>query len=336
METDQGLRPAYRPEELIRLVPEIADFARIHSRMILNLDSTNIHPGDWILMAKESEKAIRDGGFDGVVITHGTDTLSYSSSMLSFMIQNPQVPIVLTGAMHPAGTPGGDAEKNLLQAVQFAAYGPPGVYVVFNGRIIRGSRAGKVSSLDKDAFQSINVPPVGVFLNMTTPGGKPPHPIIEKIQWPRPDEKPMKIDTRIEPRVMAVKLTPGLEPRWLLEFCNKEKIRGLVIEGFGAGGIPFREPLNLAPVVEKFGREGIPVVITTQCLEGGVNLDTYEVGRKAVSAGAISAHDMSFEGAVTKLMWVLGRTGDPVRVRELMESDIAGEITFPAERVLLK
>ena len=160
--------------------------------------------------------------------------------------------------MHPAGTPGGDAEQNLLQAVQFAAQGPPGVYVVFGGRIIRGCRASKFVTDRSDAFRSINAPLVGRFTRLLALGPDGGQPVINKIDWPCSKTCAVIANFKIEPRVAVVKLTPGYQPQWLLSYCDKKSIRGLVIESFGAGGIPFRKPLDLVPVLERFRREGSP------------------------------------------------------------------------------
>jgi len=326
----QGLKPEFSADQLIKKVPALKKFAQLNGKILFNLDSTNMHPEDWLIIAEEIQKISRqDRRLRGIVISHGTDTLAYTASALSFMIQNPRFPIVLTGSQVPISEPHSDAPRNLTNAVQFAAYGPPGVFVVFGGKVIKGVRASKTHTTSTDTFKSVNVPPTAIF------GMEDKVQFLSEfmdIQKSGPEKhrfqgrKQMTFDTKIDPLVLDVKITPGYKPAWLLKLCDPEKVHGLVLEGFGVGNVPNREPYNLLPVLKKFREKEIPVVVVSQCPFGSVEMDIYEVGQKAKELGLIPAGSMTKEAAVTKLMWVLGHTKDPDEVRKMFLKDVAGEI----------
>lgn len=321
---DMGLRPAYKPEEFIRRVPELKDYATLDGKLIMSLDSTNMQPGDWEKIA-ESVVQAQNENFRGIVITHGTDTMAYTASMLSFMVRNPKIPVVLTGAQKSIGEKESDAAKNLTNAVQFAAYGPPGIFVVFDGKVIKGIHSSKMDTAAFDTFHSINAPYVAKFINGK--GKKVSNPLpVEKIDWPAKSEKETVLDTKIDPNVAYIRLSPGFQPEWLRSFCNPARYHGLVIEGFGAGNIPNRDPYNLLPVLEDFKKAGIPVVVMSQCPYGAVDMDIYETGEKAAQTGVIPSGTMTKEAALTKLMWVLGRTDNLEEIRKMMLENMIGEM----------
>lgn len=321
---EMGLRPAYKPEEFIKRVPELKEYATLEGKLLMSLDSTNMQPGDWVKIAEEVVLAQKDG-FRGVVITHGTDTMAYTASMLSFMVRNPSIPVVLTGAQKSIGEKESDAAKNLTEAVQFAGYGPPGIFVIFGGKVIRGVRASKMDTVALDTFESINAPYVAEFVKAN--GKKVIDPLpIRKIDMPVQTDGETVLDTKIDPNAVYIRLSPGFKPEWLRSFCNPSRYHGIVIGGFGAGNIPDREPYNLLPVLEDFKKAGIPVVVMSQCPYGAVDMGIYEVGEKTARTGVIPSGDMTKEAALTKLMWVLGRTKDPDKVRKMMLENMAGEM----------
>ncbi|HHV41835.1 MAG TPA: asparaginase [Clostridiaceae bacterium] len=314
--TAEGLSPQFRPEDLLAAVPGVKLSCEVESKKILDLDSTNMQPEEWQLIAHECYQALPY--YDGIVISHGTDTLAYTSSALSFLLQNPGKPIVLTGSQRSIIDPEGDARKNLLDAFQVATSELKGIFVVFAGKVIVGNHAVKIRTQSFDAFDSVNFPLVA-----TISAGELRYANMSNSRVDTPVHREAKLLPRLDPRVMLVKLTPGFEPDWLLQ-VKKLDIRGIVIEAYGCGGLPFYRR-DLIRAVEELLAQGITVVLDTQVLYESTNLDTYEVGRKAKKAGVISAGVMTREAIVTKLMWVLGQTEDPAKIRDLMVRDIALE-----------
>lgn len=314
VDSGEGLSSALPVEEILRFCEsELSDLEYKADVMdLLNIDSTLIQPEDWIKIAEEIGKNF--SVYDGFIILHGTDTLAYTASMLSFMLRNPTKPIVLTGSMKPAPIANSDAIPNVADSVRFAVSGCPGVYVVFNHKVIRASRASKVASEDIDAFVSVNEPPVALVTSKY---------INYRKDFKANIEGPFSVDVRMDNRVFVLKIFPGLEPS-IVETVIERDISGLIVESFGAGGLPYRGR-NLLDILSKAAAQ-IPVVLTSQVLYNGVNLHTYEVGIRALKAGVISAEDMSKEAAVTKLMWVLGHTKNIDEIRRLFKTPIAGEI----------
>ncbi|WP_297070963.1 asparaginase [Thermococcus sp.] len=311
--TERGYKAKLSVDEILGLAGiEKSDGVKIDTEDILNLDSTLIQPEDWSVIAREVYNALPD--YDGIVITHGTDTLAYTASALSFMVRNVDKPVLLTGSMLPVTEPGSDAPRNIRTAIRFALEGVPGVYIAFMDKIILGVRASKVHSLGLNAFQSINYPDIAYVKGN------------EVIYRYRPQAKapaePL-IDTSLDPDVVHIRLTPGLGPEVLL--AVSERVHGIVLEGYGAGGIPYcgRNPLK---AVVKIAREK-PVVMATQAVYGGVDLTRYEVGRRALEAGVIPAGDMTKEATLIKLMWALGHTDDVDKIRSIMLRNYAGEIS---------
>ncbi|AEH25396.1 asparaginase [Pyrococcus yayanosii] len=308
--SEEGYESSLSVEEILRLAGLELKW-EVEARDLLNIDSTLIQPEDWVLLAETVFEAFEE--FDGVVITHGTDTLAYTASMLSFMVRNPPVPIVLTGAMRPITEPGSDAPRNLWTALRFAIEGVPGVYVAFMDKVMLGVRVSKVRAVGLNAFQSINYPDIAYVKG-------------NRIHWnakpPKLEGEPV-LDTRHEPRVLVLRLVPGMEGD-VLEAALELGYRGIVLEGYGVGGIPYRGR-DLLDVVRRVATE-IPVVMTTQTLYDGVDLTKYKVGRKALEVGVIPAGDMTKEATITKLMWILGHTRDVGEVRRLMLTNMVGEI----------
>jgi L-asparaginase len=239
--------------------------------------------------------------------------------MLSFMVQNPTKPVVITGAMKPITEPGSDAVKNLRDSLLFAMEAKiGGIFVVFNGKVMNGCRVSKINSVDVDAFKSINYPDIAYI----DEGGQIKYNanILDSYSRPRGS---LKLDTQYDPRVFVLKLIPGLDSR-VIDGLLDMGYKGLILESYGTGGIPYRKR-NLLEKIKSISRE-IPVVVTTQALYGGVDLSRYEVGMKALEAGVISAKDMTKEATVTKLMWALGHTEDVDEIKQIMHTNYADEI----------
>lgn len=302
----QGLKPQLSGEEMLRLLPELSEMCQLDCQEIMCLDSTNIQPEEWIQMAEVIGQAVKD--YDGIVVSHGTDTMAYSAAALTFMLKNLAKPVILTGAQLPITAPDTDGKQNLVDAVCVAASGVAGVYVVFAGRIIQGMRAKKMYTRNKDAFRSINAPDIGSVVNRQ---------VIFNRKVPVP-VGPFSVDLKMNPNIALLKLFPGFSEKFI-EAAVEAGYDAIILEGFGAGDIPhFRR--NLLPVIEMATAKGVMVIVISQCTYDGTHLLVYDVGVQAAIAGAISAGDMTLEALCAKLMWVLGHTADQRERQRMMET----------------
>lgn len=311
VEGADGLAPELSVKDLMSHLPELPDGIEIEGTVLLNLDSTNMQPEHWITIAEAIESY--DDDYDGFVITHGTDTLGYTSAALSYMLQNLSKPVILTGSQVPINFEENDAEQNMTDALRLACEEIGGVFVVFDGRVIQGTRAVKMRTKSYDAFESINYPYIA-FIDQGN---------IIYNEKPEPSKEPLRSMTKLDSDIFLMKLFPGTKPD-LFDYV-KNNYRGVIIESFGSGGLPFTGQ-NLLDKVVELTEAGLAVVITTQCLEEGANLDVYAVGRKAAQHPIIVAKDMNTEAIVAKLMWTLGQTQDAAEVKKMMETPIAGDL----------
>lgn len=309
-----GLEPELTGEELIAALGDLKGSFDIHVRQIMNLDSSNIQAEEWQLMARSVYEA--GGDYDGIIITHGTDTMAYTASMLSFMLPGLRIPLVLTGSQIPMDNMLTDARNNLFCALAAVDAGIQGVSVAFNRHIIRGCRAVKVRTMGFDAFESVNAHYLGeIFADGLR---------VYDRQTPRPGVVPA-LKNQISTDVFLLKLIPNTKPA-LFDHLRDIGYRGVVLETFGAGGLHFRHR-DLLEKLRMLRSQGIVVAACSQCLYEPSNFTIYEVGRKLLDAGVIPAGDMTTEAAVTKLMWALGQTEDPEEVRRIFSTDLCGEIT---------
>jgi len=314
MEGGNGLKPMLSGEDLLQCIPEAAEICELKSKPVIirgsskGVDSSNIQPEDWVEIAKAVFAELEN--CDGIVITHGTDTMAYTSSMLSFMLTDLNKPVILTGSQKPMDDPFTDAKKNLLDAVRTAVEGYPGIYIVFGGRIIKGTNASKVHTTENEAFDSINAPLSGVIK------GKD---VVMEYPLP-PGEGGAKLDTNILTKVYLLKLTPGINPDIIDEIVNMG-YKGIVIEVFGLGGIP-NEVRGLLGPIRKAIKNGVSIVAMTQSRNGITDFERYEVGKKALKAGIIPVSNMTVEAAFTKLMRVLSHTTKPKKVKKKMQKDL--------------
>ena len=302
-----GLTPALTGEALVKLLPGLEGSCTVECGELFSIDSTNIHPNHW----QKISRAVADNytKYDGFVITHGTDTMAYTASALSSMLENVAKPVVITGSQLPAGAAGTDAEYNLLNSFGVAVSGVPGVHLVFGDRIISGRRASKMHTKEFDAFFSINAPCEAYICN-------------GKIEWEAlPDftEGSFELRNGIEERVALIKLIPGIKPE-IISWYIEKGYRGIVIESFGAGGIPDGEG-SFMPLLSEALEKDIIVVCATQCQYDGVNLKAYPMGHHAEKLGVISAGTMTVERAVTKLMWALGNSESTEEAKKLFEEE---------------
>ena len=309
-----GLEPEMSGQELLSCLGDLRGRFQVEVQQIMNLDSSNIQAEEWKIMARSVYETL--SGYDGLIITHGTDTMAYSASMLSFMLRGLQKPVVFTGSQIPMDNMLTDARNNLFCALAAVEAEIPGVSVAFNRHIIRGCRAVKVRTMGFDAFESVNARYLGeIFADgLRVYGGEP----VDQ------QEKP-ELRDELSTDVFLLKLIPNTNPR-LFDHLAEIGYRGVVLETFGAGGMHFHRR-DLLEKLRMLEARGIVVVACSQCLYEPSNFTIYEVGRKLLEAGVIPAGDMTTEAAVTKLMWALGQETEPERVRELFLRNLAGEIT---------
>ncbi len=287
---------------------------------IMTLDSSNIQPEEWKIIASSIYENMPK--YDGIIVTHGTDTMAYTSSMISFMVQNPNIPIVFTGSQLPLTHPLTDAIDNLKCAKAMALSGVPGVFIAFDRKILLGCRAVKAKTVSFNAFQTINREPLGVVSSLGLN--------LDKINdLHHSNEKP-KLSLDIETNVFLLKLTPTTNPN-TIPILIESGIKGIVIEAFGAGGISFIRR-DFVKEIKNAVDKNIPVVVSSQCLYESSNFNIYEVGTKVLKSGAIEALDMTSEAAVTKLMYALGQTNNIKEIKNIFETNIADEINLNSNK----
>lgn len=306
-----SLSPCENASELIAKIPELEALAEINVLPLANIDSSNLTPKLWVAISKAIFQRIKE--YDGFVIAHGTDTLCYTAAALSFMLQELNKPIILTGSQVPLEDIGSDGRSNLINAVRVAISELAEVAVVFGSMIIRGTRAKKLSAFDMQAFTSVNDNPLGsIGLSIK----------FNRGARFRSKKKPM-LRAFLNENVALLKVYPAMKPEILDYFAEKHD--GIVLEGYGAGNIPTGE-YSLVPSISRATAKNIPVVVCTQCVVGSTEMELYQVGRAALDAAAIPAMDMTPETTMVKLMWVLGQTDDIDTIDSMMQKNFVGEI----------
>jgi L-asparaginase len=311
----EGQQPLTLDEErtaraLVAEAPSLARVAQFDTRLLFQMDSANMQPADWVTIAREVHKEL--ASYDGIVIVHGTDTMAYTASALALMLGPLPKPVVLTGSQKPIGEVRTDARQNLIDAALVATLPVPEVCVVSGSRALRGTRSTKRDAWGFNAFDSPNLPPLvelGIGIEIA-PHVLPPSPLPE-------------FDGRLEPRVLAVRVFPGLDPD-LVRGAVRLGVRGLVLEAYGTGTLPNLVG-SLIPALEEARDRGVPVVVVSQCLRGFVELGRYEGGAAAARAGAISGGDMTVEAALAKMMIGLARHGTGEALRAYFGASVVGE-----------
>ncbi len=315
-----GVRAYERPEELLDIVPEIADIANIDYKPLFAEFSENLTAEHWVKIAEAAAKELNSGA-SGVLVAHGTDTMHYSAAAVSFLMKNLRKPVVFVGAQRSIDRPSTDAVLNLIASVRVATSEIGEVVIVMHGSssdefawVIRGVKARKMHTSRRDAFLPINSMPIA---KVTREG-------IEYLSEfrRRDDSLKVEVDPKMDDRVFLLYVWPGMDPE-IVRMIEDLDYHGLVVAGTGLGHTPYR----LIKELERLVRRGIPVVMTSQTLFGRVNLRVYETGRLLLKAGVIPGEDMLPEVALVKLMYVLGHTRDMEEVRRLMTTNIAGEIS---------
>ena len=309
---EDGLAPVEQGEALAAQVPGISEIADIEIFNVFSKDSSNMHPDDWLAIIKALY--LNREKFDGFIITHGTDTMAYTSSALSFVLRDFDKPVILTGSMLPMSYEETDAKYNLENSFKFMRAlldrGQNGVSICFAAKLIHGPRAKKISAKKIDAFNSVFYDDLGRLENGKAVIAK--KPFIDRATLCSSSKN--KSAVRFANDIMPVKIFPGFRAHYFDRMVDL-KPAAIVAECFGLGGFPFMGE-NLLSGIKRATSLGILTVITTQCPEGGVDLATYDVGQKSLKSGAVSGFDMGFEAIITKLMYLL----------PLMPADQAGEM----------
>jgi glutamyl-tRNA(Gln) amidotransferase subunit D len=311
-------------EDIIEAIPSLAELANIKGALLYNILSENMRPELWSELAVRVYDEVRKGA-DGVLVTHGTDTLGYSAAALSFMLQVP-VPVVLVGSQRSADRPSSDNVVNATCAAVTATSDLAGVFVVMHENesddaclVHRGTRVKKMHTSRRDAFQSIAASPVA---RVNYQGRS----IDFLANCRRRGDCEIAMRPKIEPYCALVKFFPGSNPD-VIDYYVAQGYKGLVIEGTGLGHVAN----DWIPHV-KNATTVMPVVMTSQCVHGRVCDRVYDAGRDLLKAGVIEGDDMLSETALVKLMWVLGQTSDLEEIRMFMKNDVAGEITTDQTR----
>ncbi|MBQ8075864.1 MAG: asparaginase [Oscillospiraceae bacterium] len=310
-----GLHPALTSEDLLLSVPEVSDICEVDTIQLMNLDSTDITPADWLQMADTIEKNYHK--YDSFVITHGTDTMAYTAAALSYLIQNSPKAIVLTGAQKSISLSNTDARSNLIDSFLYASDDlSHGVTIVFNGKVILGTRARKERTRSYNAFSSVDYPEVAVIRERK---------IIRFLQTDmNPSSKPVFYHF-IDPSVLVITLIPGISGAAIRNLKND--YHALVIQSFGVGGLPGGGKGELACALNEWVKADKPVILTTQVPYEGGDLSTYQVGAEIKELyPVIEAHDMTLEAITAKLMWALTSTKKPQEIERLFSIPINHDI----------
>ena len=321
---DGALRP-FDFDSLLDEVPELRKFAlRIdHYTFSPLIDSSDVEPSMWQAIAGIIRERYDD--YDGFVILHGTDTMAYSASAMSFMFDHLDKPVIFTGSQLPIGRPRTDGKENLISAVEIAAARDsrggamvPEVCICFNSHLYRGNRSTKVNATGFDAFASPNYPPLataGINIKYNS----------SCIHYPSDRRKPLEVSTMLDTRVSILKVHPGMTEQVVEDILLGSGSRAVILETYGSGNA-VSKPWFLRLVREAADRGKI-LLNVTQCLSGDVDMDIYATGRSLKDAGVVSGHDITTESALGKLFFLMGSSSDNGRVKSFLEKNLKGEIS---------
>ena len=308
----EGLEP-HRSGVMERELDQLRTYYDISVLDVMCLDSSNITPEEWKTISRTVFE--NRAGYDGIVVSHGTDTMAYTASAVTFMLPNIDLPVVFTGSQLPLADMLSDGPDNLRTAFAMAASGHPGVFLAFDRKVMLGCRAVKVRASGFSAFESVNARYAAQVSNLGL--------VVDPEVLPKMDGQPC-LCTDISQGVFLLKLTPGLNPA-VFDMLAAMGYKGIVIEAFGLGGVNvLRKGLR---GIRRAVEDGLSVVVTTQCLYDSSNLQVYQVGNKLLELGVIQGRDMTSEAAMTKLMWAIGQGYEQEEIAELFSKNIAGEIT---------
>ena len=320
----QALKP-FDFSQILAEVPELRKFAyKIDSHTFSPLiDSSDVEPGIWVSLVKLIESKYNE--YDGFVILHGTDTMAYSASVLSFMIENLTKPVIFTGSQLPIGMPRTDGKENLISAVEIAAAKDkdghalvPEVCIYFDNMLMRGNRTTKVNSDHFRAFRSENYPPLaeaGISIRYNQ------NIILKPEDW---SSKPL-FHTCLDTRVSILKIHPGITEQVVEHILCSTESRAVILETYGAGNAPSKE--WFISLIDKASQMGKIILNITQCLAGSVNMDIYATGKCLKNAGVCNGYDCTTESALAKLFYLMGIYDKNDEVKKMLEVDLRGEMS---------
>ena len=306
------LTPDAYVRDLREELPTLGRIADVDSSIVMNIDSGDMQPSDWVVIASAVHGALSQGAYDGVVVVHGTDTMAYTASAVAFILGGLSRAVVFTGSQRPLAEVRTDARQNLIDAALVATLAVPEVSVTFAARALRGARSTKRDAWAFDAFESPNCEPL-VALGVG----------VDVAAHVRASAPLAPFDDRIDPRVLAVRVFPGIEPA-IINGALHAGVHGLVLSTYGTGNFPHLAG-SLIPALEEARERRVPVLVVSQCPRGFVEMRRYAGGAEAEAAGAISGGDMTVEAAIAKLMVGLGRYADATELRAYLERDVVGE-----------
>ena len=309
--SDSGLKPQITPEELLSYIPSVKKFCDVSVKQILNIDSSNMEPKHWKLMVHTIWENYEN--YDGFVIAHGTDTMAYTAAALSYMIQNSKKPVVITGAQKPINMEITDAKSNLIDSFLYASdEKSQGVQIVFDGKVIAGTRAKKVRSKSYNAFSSIDFPCLAMIQDMNIMRYIPMLPFEEEVHFYE----------ELDENIYLMKLIPGIKPAILRSIF--ESYDCIVVESFGVGGIPKSIAEDFYRLCQKYPDK--LVVMATQVAHEGSDMTVYEVGHDMKKyCRFLESYDMTLESVIAKTMWILGNNEIP---KETIEDTFYKNINY--------
>lgn len=312
--TQEGLTPLITSEEIVNYVPEINDFCQIDTMQLFNIDSTNVNSTHWLAMAQCVEAHYNQ--YDGFVITHGTDTMAYTAAALSYLIQKNKKPVVITGSQKSIAAKESDARMNLLDAFLYATHEYAfGVHILFDHKILLGTRSRKVRTKSFNAFNSIDFPEIGIIRN---------NKVLLYVEEHLATDEPVFYHD-MDSRIFLLRLIPGMQPDILDTIAPLYD--ALVIESFGVGGLPNYGNVNFENAIARFIASGKPIIMSTQVPHEGSDMEVYQVGQTIKERfNLIEAYSMTTEAIVTKLMWILAQTKEPSEIRKLFYTPIMHDI----------